>query len=83
METCHTNFVLSSPVRNLQKKSYVDLNEYTWGLALRFFVTISLNAVTNFVTLYTHESYIDGTVFFFLYYFNWPKNIANLNLQIM
>jgi len=31
MDTCHTNFVLSSPVRNLQVKSYVDLNECTWG----------------------------------------------------
>jgi len=69
MDTCHTNFVLSSPVRNLQKKSYVDLNEYTWGLPLTFFVTISLNAVTNFVTLSTHESYIDRTVFFFFILF--------------
>jgi len=51
MDTCHTNFVLSSPVRNLQIKSYVDLNKYTWGLPLTFFVTISVNAVTNFVTL--------------------------------
>jgi len=35
MESCHANFVTTSPISNIQKNLYGELKDYTWKFVMQ------------------------------------------------